>query len=138
MRFALLLEAMLALAVVASLGGQQKPASDCCQSKTEKLAAQRVKSMVLATEPIQLSGRAHIDSKVVLAITVDADGRVTCLQLVSGHPLLASSTIESVKRWKFRPYVTHGRSKNFCGRIALWIRANDEGVTYDVIEAPPN
>ena len=138
MRFTLVLEVMLALTATASFGGQQKPALECCPSKTERLGPQQLKLMVLATEPIQLSGRAHIDSTVVLAITVDSGGKVFCLQFVSGHPLLASAAIESVKRWRFRPHVVHGRSKSFCGKIALRIRANDEGVTYDVVEASPN
>jgi outer membrane biosynthesis protein TonB len=93
--------------------------------------------MVLATEPIQMSGRAHLESRVVLAITVDRGGKVICLQFVSGHPLLVSSSIESVRQWKFRPYVRRGQSKSFCGKIALRIRANDDGVTYDVVEASP-
>jgi outer membrane biosynthesis protein TonB len=137
MRFALLLAVVLALTATASFGGQQKPALDCCPSNTERLGPQQVKSMVLATEPIQLSGRAHIDSTVVLAIMVDRGGRVSCLHFVSGHPLLISSSIESVKQWKFRPYVRHGLSKSFCGKIALRIRANDDGVTYDVVKASP-
>jgi Gram-negative bacterial TonB protein C-terminal len=94
--------------------------------------------MVLETGPIQLPGRAHIDTTVVLAVTVDAAGKVTCLQYILGHPLIISSAIDSVKQWKFRAYILRGRPKSFCGRIALWIKGNDQGVKYGVVEAPPN
>jgi outer membrane biosynthesis protein TonB len=132
---------VLALATAPAFGGQQKQALDCWTPKTEKLSPQQVKSMLLETEPIQpplLGNQVHIESTVVLAIAVDANGKVTCLQYIAGHPLIFQSAIDSVRRWRFRPYVSRGRAKRFCGRIALKIKVDEQLVKYDVVEAPPN
>jgi len=47
----------------------------------------------------------HIQGKVVLGITIDQEGKVTEAKVMSGHPLLASASIEAVKQWRFRPYL---------------------------------
>ena len=75
----------------------------------------------------------HFKGTMVLSIAVDADGEVTCVAYVSGHPLLIAVAIDSVKRWKFQPYVAKGRKTNFCARIALQIEANEYAVKYKVI-----
>jgi outer membrane biosynthesis protein TonB len=136
-RFAL----ALVLTTAPAIASQQKQVPDCWTPNTEKLSPQRVKSMLLKTEPIQplaLGNKVHIDSTVVLAIGVDRDGKVTCLEYISGHSLILQSTIDSVKRWKFRPYILRGRSKRFCDRIAVWIKMDEQIVTYNVVEALPN
>ena len=140
MRFALLFRftLVLALAVAPAFAGQQKQVPDCWTPKTEKLSPQQVKSMLLGTEPIQpptLGNRVHIESTVVLAIAVDAGGKVTCLQNIAGHPLIIQSAIDSVRRWRFRPYVLRGHTKPFCGRISIEIKVDEQAVKYEVIEA---
>jgi hypothetical protein len=80
----------------------------------------------------------HIESTVVLAIAVDTGGKVDCLEYISGHPLVVQAAIDSVIHWKFRPYILKGRSKNFCGRIAIWIKVDKQAVKYNVVDAPPN
>jgi Gram-negative bacterial TonB protein C-terminal len=141
MKFASLFRLALLFALTAIIvsASQQKQVPNCCTSKTEKLSPRQVKSRVLKTEPMQLGGRVHIiDNIVVLAVEVDDVGKVACLNVISGHPMLVGSALDSVKRWRFRPYVLRGRSEGFCGRIALRITGNDQGLKYDVIEASPN
>jgi outer membrane biosynthesis protein TonB len=143
MRFALQFGFTLALALATApaIAGQQKQVPDCCPPNAEKLSPRQVKSMLLKTEPIQppaLGNQVHIESTVVLAIAVDAGGKVACLQYIAGHPLILQSAIDSVRRWRFRPYVLRGRSKRFCGRIALTIKVDEQMVKYDVVEAPPD
>ena len=50
----------------------------------------------------------RIQGVVVLQATIDKEGNVANLQLVSGHPLLAPPAIEAVKQWKYRPYLLNG------------------------------
>jgi TonB family protein len=47
----------------------------------------------------------HIQGAVVLRATIDSEGNVANLELISGHPLLAPSAIEAVKQWKYRPFL---------------------------------
>jgi hypothetical protein len=134
-RFAL----ALALTTAPAMADQQKQVPDCWTPNTEKLSPRQLKSLLLKTEPIQplaLGNRVHIDSTMVLAIGVDRGGRVTCLEYISGHPLILQSAINSIKRWKFRPYMLRSRTHSFCGRIAVWIKVDEQIVKYDVVDAP--
>jgi outer membrane biosynthesis protein TonB len=78
----------------------------------------------------------HIKGTVALALTIDNRGEVVCVQSISGHPLIIGATIESVKRWKFHPYVLQGLRKDFCGKIAISYQATEHAVKYKVIDAP--
>jgi TonB family protein len=49
-----------------------------------------------------------IEGVVLLQATIDKEGNVAKLQLISGHPLLAPAAIEAVKQWKYRPYLLNG------------------------------
>lgn len=46
---------------------------------------------------------------VVLKTLIAKDGSVADLQLISGHPMLASAAIDAVKQWKYRPYLLDGQ-----------------------------
>lgn len=50
----------------------------------------------------------NIQGTVLLQATIDREGNVSSLQLISGHPLLAPAAIEAVKQWKYRPYYLSG------------------------------
>jgi hypothetical protein len=70
-----------------------------------------------------------------MALAVDEKDEITCVQIISGHPLIIGTAIDSVRQWKFRPYVVRGLRKGFCGRIAIRYQASEHGVRYRVIEA---
>jgi TonB family protein len=55
-----------------------------------------------------LANVARIEGKVTLSILVDEKGEVSCIQFVTGHPLLVRFAIDAAKMWKFRP-MTQGR-----------------------------
>jgi TonB family protein len=50
----------------------------------------------------------RIEGAVVLKVTVDKEGNVANVQLISGHPLLAPAAIEAVKQWKYKPFLLDG------------------------------
>jgi outer membrane biosynthesis protein TonB len=101
------------------------------------MSPRQVNALVDKTEPIQTpccGHGLHIEGTIVLAISVDADGEVTCVTIVSGHPLIIGSAIDSVRRWKFRSYVVNGLKKSFCGKVTLRYKATDAEVKYDVVQ----
>jgi outer membrane biosynthesis protein TonB len=107
---------------------QQKPVVPCREPDVRKLSATRVKSFLDKTERIQAPCCAHmlhIRGKITLTISVDSDGAVTCVALVSGHPLIVSHAIDSVKSWKFRPYVERGLRQGFRETISLRYNASE-------------
>lgn len=127
---------LVAVASVLLMANEQQRVPACCQPDSERLSQQQVKSLVKKTEPINApccADMLHISGTVVLAISVDAEGNVTCVQMVSGHPLIIGVAIESVRQWKFQPYTSSGTKKNFCGQIALRCQGNEYGVKYRIL-----
>jgi outer membrane biosynthesis protein TonB len=97
-----------------------------------------MKVLLQKTEPIDLRGtvdKLRIRGTVVIALAVDDKGGINCVQIISGHPLIIGTTIASVRRWTFRPYVVRGLRKDFHGRIAISYQASEHGLRYRVIEA---
>ena len=130
---------VFALASTLLVATEKKPTPNCCTSGTERLSSKQVNTLLDKTEPIQgpcLGHNLHIMGTIVLAIAVDANGEIACVTMVSGHPLIIGTAIDSVRRWKFRPYAVNGLKKSFCGKIALRYEATDCALKYEVIQAP--
>jgi TonB family protein len=51
----------------------------------------------------ELARRMHVGGKVVLMVTVQADGTVSASKVESGHPLLAAAAQDAVTHWRFAP-----------------------------------
>jgi outer membrane biosynthesis protein TonB len=75
----------------------------------------------------------HVSGTVVLAISVDAEGKVRCVRVVSGDPIIVGVAIDSAKQWKFAPYTSGLGRKSFCGRVTLSFQATEYGVKYKII-----
>jgi protein TonB len=50
----------------------------------------------------------RIEGTVRLHAVIGRDGSVAQLELVSGHPALASSAMDAVRQWKYRPTLLNG------------------------------
>jgi TonB family protein len=74
-----------------------------CMSTAFAVVAQRaVVSRVAPTYP-ELARRMHVSGKVVLLVTIQADGKVSATKVESGHALLAPAAQDAVSRWRFVP-----------------------------------
>ena len=127
---------LFALASVLQMANGQQQVPSCCESESETLSQSQVKALVKKTESIHAQCCAdmlHISGTVVLAISVDAQGNVACVQIVSGHPLIIGVAIDSVKRWKFEPYTSKSIKKSFCGQVTFHFQANEHAVKYRII-----
>ncbi len=49
----------------------------------------------------------------MLDVSVGTDGRVTEVELISGHPMLMPAAKDAVKSWHFRPYLENGVPTKF-------------------------
>ncbi len=135
LRFAL----VLALASMLPVATEKRSIPNCCTSGAERLSPRQVNSLLDKTEPIQAPScghKLHIEGSIVLAIAVDADGEVSCVTMVSGHPLIIGSAMDSVRRWKFRPYAVNGLKKSFCGKAVLRYEATEYTVKYALAPGP--
>jgi outer membrane biosynthesis protein TonB len=127
---------LVSLASVLLMANEQQQVPSCCESESEKLSQSQVKALVKKTEPIHppcCADMLHISGTIVLAISVDPQGNVACVQVVSGDPLIIGVAIDSVRQWKFEPYNSKGIKKVFCGQVALRIQANEHAVKYKII-----
>lgn len=50
-----------------------------------------------------LARQARVSGTVRLTAIIGRDGAIERLQLISGHPLLASAALEAVRQWSYRP-----------------------------------
>jgi TonB family protein len=51
----------------------------------------------------ELAHRMHVVGKVVLLVTIEADGSVSATKVESGHALLVPAAQAAVSRWRFAP-----------------------------------
>ena len=63
--------------------------------------------------------RARIQGTVVLKVEISKSGDVEQIQLVSGHPMLAPAAIDSVKQWKYKPYLLNGEPIDVETRVTV-------------------
>jgi periplasmic protein TonB len=72
-----------------------------------KVQAPRILREVQPVYPA-LAREARIQGTVVMDSVIDANGNVTQLKLVSGHPLLVTAAFNAVQQWKYEPTRLNG------------------------------
>jgi protein TonB len=55
-----------------------------------------------------LASRARVGGMVTLEATLTADGTVSEIRVISGHPLLVDAAVECVKQWRYEPTLLNG------------------------------
>jgi protein TonB len=51
---------------------------------------------------------AHIQGDVILQATISKNGIIENLRGVSGHPILLQAAMDTVRQWKYKPYLLNG------------------------------
>jgi TonB family protein len=74
---------------------------------SEKVAQQMALKKVEPVYP-QVAKISRITGTVVMLAVIGKEGKITALQLISGHPLLAPAALKAVKEWNYRPYIFDG------------------------------
>jgi TonB family protein len=59
-------------------------------------------------DPVYPNSAAGLNGKVVLRATISKNGKVTHVEVVSGHAMLAQSAAAAVKRWRYEPFRLDG------------------------------
>jgi TonB family protein len=78
-------------------------------SITEEDMRDRLVYRVAPTYP-PLARQARIQGTVILRIVINSLGEVRETQLISGHPMLAPAAVEAVKKWRYVPYESDGKT----------------------------
>jgi len=74
-------------------------------------------------------GACRCQGQVFVAVIVNREGKVACAHVISGHPLLASPSIQAATKWTFKPMTKRGRNVSFVGLLAFTFNSNG-AVTY--------
>jgi len=70
-------------------------------------------------EPDVMGNHVNISGVAIMEVAVERNGRVQCVQALSGHPLAITHLIAASRNWRFKPYVKNGIARQFCGRLRL-------------------
>ncbi len=62
---------------------------------------------IAPTYPMQARSE-RLSGKVVLSATIDADGSIRDVAVVSGSPILADSAAKAVRQWRYSPAMLNG------------------------------
>jgi protein TonB len=55
-----------------------------------------------------LAKQARIQGTVSYTATINKDGTIQSLEVISGHPLLVEAATDAVKQWVYRPTLLNG------------------------------
>ena len=55
-----------------------------------------------------IAKQLKIGGKVEVDVTIDADGNVENVKILSGNAMLTQSVVTAVKKWKFTPFTQEG------------------------------
>jgi protein TonB len=89
----------------------------------------------------QAALKASVHGLVELQVKISQTGEVQNVQLVSGDPVLASSAIEAVKQWHYKPDLLNGGAMTVYTKVTLnYELSSGEGVVLGdpVRTAPAN
>lgn len=55
-----------------------------------------------------IAKQLKVSGKVQVDVTIDSDGNVESVKIVSGNAMLTQSVVSAVKKWKFTPFTQGG------------------------------
>ena len=66
--------------------------------------------LVVRVDPVypETARVAHVSGAVILQVTVDEEGAVSEVEVLSGHPLLNEAAVRAVKQWRYSPTLLNG------------------------------
>jgi TonB family protein len=56
-----------------------------------------------------LSRAARVEATITMDVTIDKEGKVSDSKVTNGHPLLNIAALETVKEWRYKPYLVNGQ-----------------------------
>jgi TonB family protein len=100
---------------------QGLPGSDSPQRVAPGVAEANLLTRIDPIYPA-LSRAARVEATVILDVTIDKEGKVTNLKMVSGHPLLNETAMEAVRQWRYSPHLRNGQPADAITSVTLDFR----------------
>jgi periplasmic protein TonB len=88
----------------------QPPPKPAPVSHSPRVSAMMQGYLVHRVEPIypRLAKAARVQGPVHLKAVISKEGTIENLQVLMGHPMLATAAVAAVRQWRYRPYVLNG------------------------------
>lgn len=86
-----------------------------------RLSPETVEAVARPVEPRYplLAKQMHVQGSVVLLASIDKDGNIQDLQVLSGPDILAAAAQEAVRQWRFRPHLDNGQAVPSEARVTV-------------------
>ncbi len=83
--------------------------------------AEAVKAAVQKPQPevSPIARQMKVAGRVEVEASIAEDGTVDAVRVISGNPLLTSSTVNAVKKWKFTPFQENGAAAKAVAILAF-------------------
>ena len=107
----------------------------CCPPHEVPLSAWQMKARLRHTVPVlppPLGKDVRLKGIVVFVVGLDGRGDVVCIRLMSGHPLLAATALDSVKHWNFR-----ADGNRLCGPLVLSLSTLNRDMGLQILDSEP-
>ena len=92
------------------------------QQQFPELGAKQASRLLLSQVPPEypvLAKVNYLQGRVEVRLVVSPDGAVASAHVLSGNPLLAAAVLNSVRMWRYRPYVTKGGPTSFATKVEV-------------------
>ena len=112
----------LLFAAQAFIAGAQHPSKNalCAKDAVQVSSADLIGLAVKKTPMLPpIMERVWIAGIVTLRVCVNTRGRVTSATVIDGHPMAYQAAMDSVRKWRFKPYRLKGRSANIEGDLRM-------------------
>lgn len=90
-------------------------------AKGGQLQQPKLISSAAASYPSQARAEL-IQGEVVIDALIDATGKVTSVQVISGHPLLRQAAMDAVRQWKYEPARLNGQPISISTKVSVAFR----------------
>jgi TonB family protein len=91
------------------------------QAAVELSQATLAERIVALSNPVYppIAKKTGLQGKVVLKVTINSEGKVAQVNVISGHPMLVSSAMEAVRKWEYSPLVINGNRVSVTGIVEV-------------------
>jgi protein TonB len=90
-----------------------------------RLSEEALKEYIFSKSPMvypQLAKQMNVQGSVVMQVVITMEGHVKEVKVLSGPPQLQGTAVDSVRNWRFLPYLDNGRPMEVESQVAIAFR----------------
>ena len=87
-----------------------------------RLSEEALKEYIFSKSPMvypQLAKQMNVQGSVVIQVVISMEGKVKDVKVISGAPQLQGTAADSVRNWRFLPYLDNGRPMEVESQVSI-------------------